>query len=298
MDTKQLKTFRTIAKNLSFSKTAEELNFAQSTVSAQIRSLENELQLTLFDRLGKKVVLTNEGESVLQYANRFREIEDQFITSLKNKDEVRGELNIFAPNTICVYHLPQLLTEFRNKHSQVTFKLRAHLGTTKALEELRSGNLDLVIVMEEEFDDPDLNITVLRAEEIIFICNNNHPLADRVNLELSDLKDENFILTEPTCGYRSIITREFLKLGIKLNPVMWFDNAEAIKECVNSNMGISFIPKITAEQGIAEGKFQQINLVRKFDNQIKLQLITHKDKWLSPALDEFINALKNKISSE
>jgi len=298
MDTKQLKTFRTIAKNLSFSKTAEELNFAQSTVSAQIRSLENELQLTLFDRLGKKVVLTNEGESVLQYANRFREIEEEFITSLKNKNEIKGVLNIFAPNTICVYHLPRLLTEFRNKHSQVNFKLRAHLGTTQALEELRSGNIDLMIVMEEEFIDPDLNITSLRAEEIIFICHNSHPLAGRSNLELTDLIDENFILTEPTCGYRCIITREFLKLGIKLNPIMWFDNAEAIKECVNSNMGIAFIPQITVEQDIADGRFKQIKLVRKFDKQIKLQLITHKDKWLSPALDEFIKALKDKIAGE
>lgn len=298
MDTKQLKTFRAIAKNLSFSKTAEELNFAQSTVSAQIKSLENELQLTLFDRLGKKVVLTNEGKSVLQYANRFREIEEEFIASLKNKNEIRGELNIFAPNTICVYHLPRLLTDFRNKHSQVNFKLRAHPGTTQALEELRSGNIDLMLVMEEEFSDPDFNITSIRTEEIIFICHKNHPLAGRSNLELNDLIHENFILTEPTCGYRSLITREFLKLGIKLDPVMWFDNAEAIKECVNGNMGISFIPKITAERDIAAGKFKQINLGQKFESHIKLLLITHKDKWLSPALEEFVKELTDKIGGE
>ncbi|MBL4604001.1 MAG: LysR family transcriptional regulator, partial [Emcibacteraceae bacterium] len=83
MDTKQLNTFRHLAKSLNFSKTAEELHFAQSTVSAQIRSLENELRLTLFDRLGKKVVLTEEGKSVLQYANRFMTIEEEFITTLK-----------------------------------------------------------------------------------------------------------------------------------------------------------------------------------------------------------------------
>lgn len=295
MDTRQLKTFRTIAKNLSFSRTAKELNFAQSTVSAQIRSLENELQLILFDRLGKKVVLTDEGKSVLQYANRFKEIEEEFISSIKNRDGITGELNIFSPNTICVYHLPKLLKEFRIKHSEVNFKLRAHLGTTKALEELRSGKIDLMIVMEEEFNDPDLNITSLRSEEIIFICHNSHPLSNLPNLELSDLINENFILTEPTCGYRTILTRAFLRLGTKLDPVMWFDNAEAIKECVNSNMGISFIPKIAAEQDIADGKFKQINLVQKFENQIKLQLITHKDKWLSPALDEFIKALIDGI---
>lgn len=295
MDTRQLKTFRTVAKNLSFSKTAKELNYAQSTVSAQIRSLENELQLTLFDRLGKKIVLTNEGKSVLQYANRFKEIEDEFISSLKNKDGATGELKIFAPNTICVYLLPKVLKKFRKKHSQVNYKLRAHLGTTMALEELRSGNIDLMIVLEEEFNDPDFKITSLRSEEIIFICHNNHPLSNQTNLELRDLRSENFILTEPTCGYRSIITREFLRLGTKLDPVMWFDNAEAIKECVISNMGISFIPKIAAEQDIADGKFKQINVAEKFENQIKLQLITHKDKWLSPALDEFIKALTDSI---
>ncbi len=295
MDTRQLKTFRTVAKNLSFSKTAEELNYAQSTISAQIRSLENELQLTLFDRLGKKVVLTNEGKSVLQYANRFREIEDEFISSLKKMDGITGELKIFAPNTICVYHLPKVLTEFRSKHSQVNFKLRAHLGSTKALEELRSGNIDLMIVMEEEFNDPDFNITSLRAEEIIFICHNDHPLSKQTNLELPDLRNENFILTEPTCGYRTIITQEFLRLGTKLDPVMWFDNAEAIKKCVISDMGISFIPKIAADQDIADGKFKRIDVVQKFENQIKLQLITHKDKWLSPALDEFIKALTDRI---
>jgi DNA-binding transcriptional LysR family regulator len=285
MDTRQLKTFRTVAKNLSFSKTAEELNYAQSTVSAQIRSLENELQLTLFDRLGKKVVLTDEGKSALQYANRFREIEDEFISSVKKMGGITGELKIFAPNTICVYHLPKVLTEFRSKHSLVNFKLRAHLGTTKAFEELRSGNIDLMIVMEEEVNYPDFSITSLRAEEIIFICHNDHPLSTKTNLELHDLRNENFILTEPTCGYRSIITREFLRLGTKLDPVMWFDNAEAIKKCVISNMGISFIPKIAAEQDMADGKFKRIDVVQKFENQMKLQLITHKDKWLSPALD-------------
>jgi len=295
MDTRQLKTFRTVAKNLSFSKTAEELNYAQSTISAQIRSLENELQLTLFDRLGKKIVLTNEGKSVLQYANRFREIEDEFISSLKNNDEVTGELKVYAPNTICVYLLPKLLTEFRNKHSQVNFKLRAHLNTTRALDELRSGNIDLMIVLEEEFNNPDFNITSLRAEEIIFICHNHHPLSNQTNLELRDLRNENFILTEPTCGYRTIITHEFLQLGIKLDPVMWFDNAEAIKKCVISDMGISFIPKIAAEQDIADGKLKQINVMEKFENQIKLQFITHKDKWQSPALNKFIKALTDSF---
>lgn len=291
MDTKQLKTFRTIAGNLSFSKTAHELNYAQSTISGQIKSLENELRLTLFNRLGKKVVLTDEGKSVLEYANRFMSIEEEFIESLKQRNIVSGELNIYAPNSICVYLLPNLLTKYGEEFPNVNFRLRAHLGTKKALRELKAGRIDVMIIIEEQFEDIDLDIKTLKPEEIVFISNKNNPLAKMTNVPLEILKDQRFILTEPSCGYRAILTREFLSLGVKLNPLMWFDNAEAIKECVKSNMGISFLPKITVDKDIKNGLIKQIDTTKKYDNQIKLQVITHKDKWHSPALTEFISSL-------
>ena len=295
MDTKQLNTFRHLAKSLNFSKTAEELHFAQSTVSAQIRSLENELRLTLFDRLGKKVVLTEEGKSVLQYANRFMTIEEEFITTLKKDAPISGELNIFAPNTICVYHLPRLLTDFKAKHPLVDFKLRAHYGTSRGLNELRAGNIDLMIVMEEEFAHADFNVECLRSEEIIMICNNNHPVANQTNVSLDEVKYEDFILSEPSCGYRNILTHELLKLGNKLEPNMWFENTEAIKQCVISNMGLSFLPKIATQSDIDCGAFKQVKLTQKSDTEIKLQVITHKDKWLSPTLKEFMSDLRLKF---
>ncbi len=295
MDTKQLNTFRHLAKSLNFSKTAEELNFAQSTVSAQIRSLENELRLTLFDRLGKKVILTNEGHSVLNYANRFMTIEDEFISSLKKEGEITGELNIFAPNTVCVYHLPLLLTNFKANHKKVNFKLRAHYDTKRALTELKSGNIDLMIVLEEEFQHADFHVDCLRNEEIIMVCNNQHPFSQRGRVSLTELRDQNLILTEPSCGYRNVLSRTLLKLGHKLDPNMWFENIEAIKQCVISNMGLSFLPKIATQSDINCGAFSQVRLEQKFDTQIKLQLITHKDKWLNPALKEFIKELKARF---
>ncbi len=297
MDTRQLKTFRTIAKNLSFSKTAQDLNYAQSSISAQIKSLENELRLTLFDRIGKKVILTDEGKSVLEYANRFMSIEDEFIESLKNQNKITGELDIYAPNSVCVFLLPSLLSDFRNGEPNINFKLQAHLGTNRALSELRAGNIDLMIVMEEAFNDPDFNVTYLRDEEIVLIGHNDHPLAGKSNISLDELKKEAFILTEPTCGYRNIITREMLALGHKLDPIMWFDNAEAIKECVKSGLGISFLPKITVERDLKKGSLSQISLNKKFDTEIKLQIITHKQKWLGPALKRFIAALELEFST-
>ena len=239
------------------------------------------------------MVLTDEGRNVLEYANRFMRIEDEFITSLKGSGDISGELNIHAPNTICVHHLPKLLTSFKAEHSRVNFKLRAHYSTRRAFKELRSGAIDLMIVLEEEFDKSDFNVEVLRPEEIIVVCNNKHPLVGKKNVMLDDLKDQNFILTEPTCGYREIFTREMLKRGHKLVPNMWFENTEAIKQCVISNMGLSFLPKVACQADIACGALSRVNLDQKFDDLIKLQIITHKDKWISPALKAFITALKN-----
>ena len=297
MDTRQLKTFRTLAKNLSFSQTAEELNYAQSSISAQIRSLENELKLNLFDRLGKKVILTEAGSSVLEYANRFMALEEEFIESVKKDGALVGELKIYAPNSICVYLLPWILTQYREEHPGVHCKLRAHLGTRRALKELRSGTLDVLLVMEESFDEPEFNIIPLRKQEIIVVAGNDHRLAQEHDIELETLKSEEFILTEPTCGYRGIMTRRMLELGHKLSPVMWFDNAEAIKECVKSGMGIAFLPRMTVEEDIENNRLVQLDLVEKFDDQIQFQIVTHKNKWLTPALKTFIETLKNELHS-
>lgn len=296
MDTKQLKTFHRVAKTLSFSKTAEELNFAQSTISAQIRSLENELRLTLFDRLGKKVALTDAGKNVLEYANRFMNIEDEFISSLNLGDEIAGELNIYSPNSICVYLLPPLLAQFRRDHPKVNFKLQAHLGTKRAMEELKNGTIDMMIIMEEGFQDQDLDITALRSEEIIFICSNDHPLGKSVT-SLDNLKAENFITTEPSCGYRAVLSKAMLEKGHTLNPIMWFDNAEAIKECVKSNMGISFLPKMAVTDDIANNMIKPIHVSERFTNQIKLQTIVHHQKWLSPALMAFKEAITDTFNT-
>ncbi|MBT6033062.1 MAG: hypothetical protein HOH19_10835, partial [Kordiimonadaceae bacterium] len=181
------------------------------------------------------------------------------------------------------------------KHDLVNFKLRAHYDTKRAFAELRAGNIDLMIVLEEEFDHDDFNVEILRDEEIIMVCNNKHPLAGQKDLSLEQVMNEIFILTEPDCGYRAVITQEMMKLNYKLAPNMWFENTEAIKQCVMSNMGLSFLPRIACQADISCGAMKQVQLTQKFNKEIKLQIVTHKDKWLSPTLSAFIDELKNRF---
>ncbi|MCC3859606.1 substrate-binding domain-containing protein [Emcibacteraceae bacterium Y4] len=134
-----------------------------------------------------------------------------------------------------------------------------------------------------------------RAEDIVFICENNHPLAEKT-VTFDDLKLENFITTEPDCGYRAILSRQLLNHGHKLNPVMWFDNAEAIKECVKSGMGISYLPKMAVIEDIRASKLKPIYVTEKFDTEIRLQSIIHHLKWSGPALKAFQETIKESFS--
>src|SRR5262245_21837871 len=124
MDLRQFTTFRTLARTLSFTRTAAELNYVQSNVSAQIRALESELGVRLFDRLGRRVVLTDAGCRLLDYADRVLALVQEAHTIVATTDEVAGTVIMSAPESLCAYRLPPLLHEVRTRFPrlQVTFR--------------------------------------------------------------------------------------------------------------------------------------------------------------------------------
>ena len=113
MELRQLATFRLIAQTQSFSRTAAALNYAQSTVSAQIQGLEEELGIPLFDRLGKRVALTEAGQRLLGYAEKILDLAAEARFSITSEETLTGTLTISAAETLCTYRLPAILREFR-----------------------------------------------------------------------------------------------------------------------------------------------------------------------------------------
>lgn len=124
MEIRQLKTFQVAAATLNFSGTAETLNYAQSTVSSQIGALEQELGVQLFDRIGKSVLLTTAGQTLLDYTQQILKLADEAQQVVAGSDIPAGTLTIGAPESLCVYRLPPVLRRFREEYPQVTIALQ------------------------------------------------------------------------------------------------------------------------------------------------------------------------------
>ncbi|MEM7129292.1 MAG: LysR family transcriptional regulator [Chloroflexota bacterium] len=286
MDLRQLTTFRHLARSLSFSRTADELSYAQSTVSNQIQTLEHELDVTLFDRLGKRVMLTPAGYQLLEYADKFQVLEEETRSVLGSEEVVTGAITIYAPSTLCIYRLPQILQTYRQCYPLVQLNIHANIAMA-ASDQLRAGTIDIAFDLDRPVNSVDLVTQTLTCEPLVFVTCPGHPLADRADFDITDLAGQSLVLTEATCNYRIKLEQMASDAGIPLENPMGFENVEAIKQCVKAGIGLSLLPKVVVAEDIARGVLVELPW-RGEPMEFATQMLWHRDKWLSPALRHLI----------
>lgn len=295
MDLRQLTTFRHLARNLSFSRTADELSYAQSTVSAQIQTLEQELGVILFDRLGKRVLLTPVGHQLLTYAERLLDLEEETRATIGNNQTVTGEITIYAPSTLCIYRLPTILRTYRQRYSEVRINIHANISSS-AVEQLRMGHVDIAFDLNKTLPFADIESRTLIHEPLVFVASPDHELVTKPTFELMDLTGHSLVLTEPTCTYRLLLEEMAANQGISLETPMSFENVEAIKQCVKAGLGLSFLPSVAVATDVAEGKLIKLPWVGE-SAEFHTQMVWHRDKWLSPALGYLIEVAEEVYGS-
>jgi len=163
MDLQKLKTFRTAATLLNFNRAAEVLNYAQSTISAQIKALETEVGVSLFARRGKKVLLTDAGAKMVVYADKLLAMEDEALADVTGRRESAGVLALRAPQTISTYYLPQVLAQFQRRFPQIRLDVSscAFYGLER---ELQIGTVDLAFLLAESVQAANLEAELLCIE--------------------------------------------------------------------------------------------------------------------------------------
>ena len=176
MEVRQLQIFRALAEELNFTRTAERVHTVQSNVTAQIKALEEELGAPLFDRLGRRVTLTDAGRRFQPFAEQALAAMEQGERAICN--EPSGPLRISAPESILTYRLPVVLRNFRRKFPHVEISFRSHVETTLA-SELETGKLDLVINMCDNPSNPAHKSLRFHTERIFLLSGPSHPLAKR-----------------------------------------------------------------------------------------------------------------------
>src|SRR5271155_2811671 len=200
MEVRQLHTFCVLAEELNFTRTAERVHTVQSNVTSQIKSLEAEMGSPLFDRLAKRVVLTEAGRRFLPYAEQALAAMDAGHRAVKFGTEPAGPLHIGSPESVLTYRLPEVLKLFRKRYPKVD--LFFHPDSQEKLSDaLESGRLDLAISMSERFDGPQLSSIRMRSEDIYLFSTPYHPLSKAKKVYPKDLIDQTLLLTEAGCGY-------------------------------------------------------------------------------------------------
>ena len=242
---RQLKVLESVARNLSFSRAAEELHLTQPAVSMQIKQLEGNIGLPLFEQLGKRIYLTDAGRELYGYSRAIaQQLADMELALDELKGLERGKLNISVVST-ANYFAPHLLAKFCQRYSGVTVSLNVSNRET-VLKQLADNVTDLAI-MGQPPEGADIVAESFMENPLVVIAPPGHPLSKTRRISEKKLAQEIFLVREPGSGTRSAMERFFDEHQIKLNKGMETDTNEAIKQAVQAGMGLGIMSLHTAE---------------------------------------------------
>ena len=294
MEVRQLEIFRTLAEELNFTRTAEKVHTVQSNVTAQIKALEQELGSPLFDRLGRRVTLTDAGRNFLPFAEQALTAMEQGQRAVQTGAEPSGPLRIGAPESMLTYRLPQVLRVFHRRfpHVELIFRPQDHETLPIMLE---TGKLDMAVCMIDASPNPAIESIRLRPERISFLAHATHPLASKRTVKLADMAGQTLLLTEAGCAYRCKFDQMMALRNIRPGNVTEFTSVEAIKQCVAAGMGLGPLPAIVVARELRQHQFKALRWAGP-SLDIATHILWHKDKWISPAMAAFMDLVKQKLN--
>jgi DNA-binding transcriptional LysR family regulator len=255
---RQLKVFAAVAKHLSFTKAAEELCLTQPAVSMQVKQLEHQLDVSLFEQLGKKIYLTDAGEEVYHYSRQITQQLEELEMVLANlKGLERGKLKIAVAST-ANYFAPTLLGTFCGRFPGVTVSLDV-TNRQSLVEQLVENEVDLVI-MGQPPADIDLEAGAFMENPLVIVAPKHHPLVNEKNIPLKRLEKEVFLVREHGSGTRIAMERFFSQHDTQITTGMEVGSNEAIKQSVQAGLGLGLLSRDTVEMELALGRLQILDV--------------------------------------
>ena len=286
MEIRQLRTFQAVAQMLSFNKAAQQLHYAQSSISAQIQALEDELDVKLFNRLGRRILLTEAGERLLQYAGKILDLADETIAEVVRSKEPQGALTIRVPESFCVHRLPSVVKQFRSRFPKVRLSFIT-CAVENLQKDLRKGITDLAFLLTDSIQAADLEVEALGFEHIMLVSSPGHLLAAKPKIQTRDLEGETILLSKVDCSYRRSFQQILAQENVKPGTTLEFNSVAAIKQCVMEGVGITILPEIAVAREIAQGKLATLTW-GEGEMEVALLMIWYRERWRSPSLEAFM----------
>lgn len=246
MEVKYLNTIKKIIDTGSYQNAAKALNYAQSTITFQVRQIEQELGLSLFEKKGKRMVLTQEGKEILPLIDNVLETLDELVYSSKNKQQASGSLKVALPETLLTYQMQPLLSEFKKQAPNVKLSLKV-MNCFEIYEQLRMGTIDIAIHYDVKKYDKNIIVKEINSFPLTFVASSQLQKSEHDFISDNQVKSICHIQNDPDALYLKMFNHYLRKKNIALEPSLELWSIEAIKRSVISNLGVAFLPKFTVE---------------------------------------------------
>ncbi|PTM59840.1 LysR family transcriptional regulator [Desmospora activa] len=284
MELRHLITFRTIVDVGGFKKAAEELGYAQSSITTHIKELEKELGTPLFDRFGKNITLTQTGKRFLPYAVDIIQLYSKSKETIDDTDEPSGQLTVGASESAMIHWIPTVISTFMKDYPKVELILKS-LDYPDVSAQLSKGDIDLAILVETSPWSPkELTVKKLKEEKLVLVQSAKNGTA---------IKDRTMLYMEQACSWRSIFENHVQIEGKTSITKVELASIEAIKQCVSCGLGTSLLPHFTVKDELESGELKAIEADVP-NNAIALYAAFHKNKWITRSLDAFLNVLTKR----
>ena len=290
MELRNLITFIHVAELESFTKAAEQLGYSQSTISFQIKQLEDELGCLLFERINHTITLTERGRELLSYAHQVRALTDDFKDRLTKEEECKGHIHIVTPDSVCEDMIYSRYIDFHEKYPLISIRFTTG-DSALLLNMLDHNEADVIITLDRRLYNKDYVIAKEEQLPMHFVASRRSKFAGRKNLSIHDIADEPFVLTEYGQGYRRILDKELAKKSVEITPVLEIGRTDIITHVIAKSDMISFLPDFVTKEAVGAGELCYLDVCDiKID--IWKQLIYHKNKWMSKSLKSIIEYIK------
>lgn len=286
MDIKNLRTFIQVAELNSFTRAAAVLGYSQSTVSFQVRQLETELNVRLFDRINHTVVLTGQGREVLEYAHRISGLAQELEEGRRKEKAVSGHVRLALADSLCDSLLCERFPDFRQQYPDITLKI-IPAGTEEMFRLIDHNEADAMLTLDSHIYNADYVIVREERVNVHFVAGAGSLPGGQGSVPIKELVRHPFILTEKGMSYRRLMDERLAELSLEISPVLEVGSVKLICSLVEQGAGIAFLPDFVTERSVREGRLVRL-CVEEVSVTVWKQLLYHRDKWLSLQLESLL----------
>lgn len=288
MELRNVKTFMKAAELMNFTKSGEELGYSQGTVTAQVKQLEDELGVRLFDRLKNGVALTSEGRRFIPYARALLNAADEAENFSRENVEPEGNLVIDATTSISDDLLPELLRQLIDLYPKLRFTVRVIDSTKKFNDDLTDGSADFALVTKAETEEIDHEVFAEFSAGSVYVCRADDPLAGRKNVPLEEVTKRSFFITNRNENYSLDLEKGLAARGLSIDPIADFSSTTAVINMVIGCGGVTFLPEYAVRSRVESGLLAIIDTEDTGIN-ISVRFYRNGARWADPAMQAFMD---------